>query len=166
MVQAAGIVLSLRSVLRKECSPLHISTLLLGTFSIAYLSAIIMASVQTNSCCVGGRFEAPVFPALILGATLSTFLLTEAAARFLSNGKLMLKTGTLLCLFVLLGASGSLSRSVSHARIFLSEGPSGYSHASYLEPDWIAYAKNLSPDVVIFSNAPGAVYLWTGLRAS
>ena len=120
IVQAAGIALSLRSLLRKERSPLHISTLLVGTFSIAYLGAIIMASVQTNGCCVGGRFEAPVFPALILGATLSTFLLTEAAARFLSNGKLMLKTVTLL--FVLLGVGVSLSRSVSHACIFLVRG--------------------------------------------
>ena len=69
-------------------------------------------------------------------------------------------------LFILLGASVSLSRSVSHACIFLSDGPEGYSQARYLEPDWIAYAKKLSPDVVIFSNAPGAVYLGAGLRAS
>jgi hypothetical protein len=164
IVQAVGVALSLRRLLRKERSPLPISTLLLGAFSIAYLGAVILASVQTNVCCVGGRFEAPVFPALVLGATLSTFLLTEAATRFLSNGKLIVKTVT--ALFVLLGASVSLSGFVRHAYIFWSDGPNGYSQARYLEPDWIVYAKKLSPDVVIFSNAPGAVYLGTGIRTS
>lgn len=164
IVQAAGVALSLRRLLRKERSSLPISTLLLGAFSIAYLGAIILASVQTNACCVGGRFEAPVFPALVLGATLSTFLLTEAATRSLSNGKLIVKTVT--ALFVLLGISVSLSSSISHANIFWSDGPEQYSRALYSDQDWIAYAKKLSPDVSIFSNAPAAVYLGAGLRAA
>jgi hypothetical protein len=164
LVQAAGVALSLRSALRNEWSTLHVSTLLTGTFSIAYVAAIILASVLSSNCCVGGRFEAPLFPVFVLGATFSIFLLTEAAARFFSNGNLMLKAAT--ALFVLLGASVSLSRSLTHADIFLSTGPKGYSQARYREPDWIEYAKTMPPGIAIFSDHPGALYLYTGLRAS
>jgi hypothetical protein len=164
LLLAAGVVLSLRSVLRKERSTLDVSTLLAGTFSIAYLGAIILASVLSSACCVGGRYEAPVFPVLVLGATFSIFLLIGAAARFLTNGRLILKAVT--ALFVLLGTGASLSSSVPRARFFLSNGPQGFSQAFYSEPDWIEYTKKLPPGVAIFSNRPGAVYLATGLRVT
>jgi hypothetical protein len=161
---AAGVAISLRSILRKEHSPLHISTLLVGTFSIVYLGAIILAVVMSNSCCVSGRYEAPAFITVVLGVTFSVILLTEVATRLQSSGQLMLKT--VAALLVVLGTSASLSKSISHARMFLYHGPDGYSQARFLEPDWIEYAKALSPDVVIFSNAPAAVYLALGLRTS
>lgn len=125
-------------------------------YIFGYLAAVLSSiSLFDASTPLKVRILAPIFLPLLL--------LLAGAGRWLWNRRGRIERGVVLALVMFLLSVSAVSQARAVAE--LSRGGTGYASFQWYDSEVMAALRQLPDDVDIYTNEPGAVYLYTGRGA-